>query len=244
MYPKRLLLTLGILAFVVGLVVWVPARFVVAALPGLAGQVSDVSGTVWAGQAVIRSVRGPLRVSWHSHSWRLLQLSLAFDWTLSAAGLSGAGSFVARPWGYVAQIDRGEVAHGWLALLLPESRMTLDKPLLLRQLRFQGALNSLPSEASGTLAWGPGTVQWVGQAEPLLVPFLRGLLGSVEGGRIRLVVEGEPEPGKPLLTATLDPAARVLEVTVLQRAATLAGVRTAVPRPADTVLMTMRQTLP
>lgn len=245
MYSKRLLLTLGLLAFVVGLAVLAPVRFIVAASPGLAAQVSAAGGTLWAGQATINSMHGPVQVSWDSHPWQLLRLGLALDWVLTAPGAAAKGDLVVRPWGYVLDVAQGEMSAAWLARLLPEPRPRLDQPLLLRQVRLAGGLNGLPQEAAGTLIWGPGTLRLTNRPEPLQLPAFRGILQNTDTGHIRLVVEGEPQPGQPAITATLDPVTRAFEVVVLRRAADLAGLSLAgAPGSADKELLKMRQTLP
>lgn len=83
------LITLGLIAFFVFLLVSAPATIVTGTVSRYAAvKFSHVSGTVWRGQAGSISARGIVvgPVSWKIHPWRLLRGELASDIMIESEG--------------------------------------------------------------------------------------------------------------------------------------------------------------
>ncbi|MFP5439937.1 MAG: type II secretion system protein N [Gammaproteobacteria bacterium] len=243
MYPRRLLVAAGVLAFAVSLVVLAPVGWLLRLAPdGIAERVSDPGGTLWRGSASLATQSGLLQVSWDSRPARLLLLTISADWTATGNGLAASGSVAAAPWGYRLQVERGELGPGWLGRIVTGTRVVSDQPLSIQGLDLELAPGGRVDGASGRLGWGPGTVQVAGRAEPLAVPALRGLVRAVDG-RLRVLVDGESEPGGMLATLDVDPEARGVHLLISQRAARLVGAAPSSPRPPDEAFFELRQPL-
>lgn len=243
MYPSRLLITAGILAFAISLVVLAPLSWLLKLAPaGVAQRVSAPSGTLWQGSARLALGSAPMLVSWDAHPARLLLLTASADWTASGDGLNAAGAVSAAPWGYRLQVERGELGPERIGRLFASSKAVIDQPLTFRALDLDLAPGGRLDAATGRLAWGPGTVSVGGRPEPLAVPALRGQIRDVDG-KLRLVVDGESEPGGMLATLDIDLAARNLHLLISQRAARLVGAAPDSPKPPDEAFFELRQPL-
>lgn len=242
MYPRRALIVAGVLAFLLSLTFLAPARYLVRLVPATAGHVSDVTGTLWQGSAKLSLPRAAFNVSWDSHPARILLLSLACDWTLAGDDLGATGTASWSPWGSHVQVTRGQLGPNTLSRLMTGTQATLDQPLMLQSLDMDLAGGRVKS-ASGRLAWGPGTIRLASRPDPLSLPALHGVLRQ-EDGKLRLLVDGEAEPGAPLATLDLDLAANEVHAVVTQRAARLAGLLpgTAATAP-DSSFFELRQPL-
>lgn len=243
MYPRRLLVAAGILAFVVSLAVLAPVSWMLRLAPeAFAQRITDAGGTLWRGSARVAMRSGPVLVSWDSHPARLLLLTISADWTATGSDLAASGSIGAAPWGYRLQIERGELGPDRLGRIVTGTRVVIDRPLSVQGLDLEIAPGGRIDAADGRLGWGPGTVQVAGRAEPLAVPVLRGLVRAVDG-RLRVLVDGESEPGGMLATLDIDPEARDMHLLVSQRAARLVGAAPASPRAPDDAFFELRQPL-
>lgn len=243
MYPRRALIVAGVLAFLLSLALLAPARYLVKLAPPVARQVSEVTGTLWAGTAKISTTRGLFAVSWDSHSAQLPLLKLAFGWTLAGDDLSAAGTASLAPWGYRLQVERGQLGPGAINRLMVGTPATLDQPLVFQALDLGMAPGGRVESASGRLAWGPGSLKVSNRPDPLSLPALHGVLRALDG-KLRLQVDGEAEPGASLATLDVDPAANEIHLAVTQRAARLTGLvpATAAASP-DTPFFELRQPL-
>ncbi|MFZ5723501.1 MAG: type II secretion system protein N [Pseudomonadota bacterium] len=242
MYPRRLLIAAGVAAFLAGLLVLAPlGQWLRLAPPAVAQRISAPTGTLWQGSAQIATSGGPLQVGWDLHPWRLLLATLQADWTLAGSGLSARGTASAAPWGYGVQVDRGELA-GERISGVSGGRAVADQPLQFQDIGLGLAPDGRIEEASGRLAWGPGTVRLSDRPEPLALPALRGYLREADG-RLKVQVDGENEPGAPLATLTLDPVGNLLQLVVTHRAARLAGVAPAAPAAPDAAFLELSQPL-
>lgn len=245
MYPKRLLTTAGLLAFLGGMVALAPLAWVLKSVPDpLSKRLLSPAGTIWQGSARINTAGGPVQIRWDAHPARLLLLTLAADWKADGSGLSAEGNLGIAPWGYHLQVVRGEVGGERLSRVMPGTGAHFDQPLLLSGLDLQLSPGKVVERASGRMAWGPGLVRVGGRSEPLLVPALRGQLRRTDRG-LQLQVDGEAEPGG--LLASIDiglplPSEMHLKVTdrAMRRVDAAAG---APPRSPDTVAFELRQQL-
>lgn len=225
MYPRRLLIILGLAAFLGSLVVYAPVRLALRLLPDTSPlHTAEAGGRV--GDGYVRVVDGngqPAIWRWQLQPAWLLTLGLVGDWTVDGSGLRASGRFSLRPWGYRVNMASGELSAQRLARLAGAAGLAADKPLALHDLSLSGMPGKAPANVNGTLSWGPGDVRVNTRSDPLAVPALRGRLETREG-IVHLLVDGEREPGAALLTASWDPQSGALQAAVLVRAAELLGV--------------------
>lgn len=243
MYPRRGLIALGIVAFIVSVAALVPARLLIAALPASSAlRITDPSGTLWQGQAQIATSRGAYSVSWDLHPWQLLLLGAAGDWQVTSDGVTAEGGVVLRPWGHSLIVRRAELSGARLAQMFSRSGLAVDQSLLVRDVEVSRARDGQVRSAEGVLAWGPGTVRLRDRPDPLSVPALHGRLEASEGN-LRMVVDGEPMPGQTLATLDADFRTGELHAVVLQRAADMLGLAEKGRRPHESTLVELRQPL-
>lgn len=243
MYPRRWLVTLGLAAFLLGLLAHMPARLLLKAVPlergGLVLQ--DASGTLLAGEARLRAGSGPLRLGWTLQPARLLMFQAALDWDAGFRDARAAGALGIAPWGRYLRVDRADVPAAVINTWLVRWRARVDQPLAARDLRLAFGPGDGVQEAAGLLAWGPGSLT-VNERAPVAVPALRGRLARTDAGA-ELLIDGEREPGEPLARVVLDTVAGELGADVLQRGLQVLGQATGAPRPPDTVVFSLRQAL-
>ncbi len=243
MYPKRLLVIAGLLAFASGLATLAPLSVVLKIAPdSLARRVANPAGTLWQGTAQLTTQQGPVRVSWDSHPGWLLLLTLSADWKAVTTGLNAAGRFELAPWGYRLRVDRGDIDGERLSRVMPGTRARLDQPLLLNGLDIQLSPGGKVERAAGRMALEAGQIRVGGRPEPLSVPALRGQLRKTDTG-LQIFVDGEAEPGALLASIDLNlPLPGEMHLKVTDRAMRLAGAMPeGVARPPDTVTFEMRQ---
>ena len=243
MYPGRRLIVLGALAFLCSLLAFLPARLALAVIPASpALQISAPAGSLWHGSARIVTASAGYDVSWDLQSWRLLVLGIGGDWRVSSAGLSAEGSVVVHPWGRKLVVAQAELAGPRLAQMFSRSAVTIDQPILCRDVAIAVAASGEVTAARGQCSWGPGTVKVASRPQPMAVPALHGRLEQVDGN-LRLVVDGEPAPGETIATADADFRKGELHLVVLQRAADVVGFAEKGQRPPATTRR-CSQTLP
>lgn len=243
MYPRRLLVVIGVIAFAVALLLHAPAKRVLGLLPGAErGWITGTSGTLLHGLTTIRGERGDLRVAWDLQPWRLLLLGLGAEFRVSGQDLSLQGRVALHPWGYRYTVDRGEVGSPRLNGLLAPSGASIDQALALHDVSLAVSPGGTVRDAGGVLAWGPGSVRLRNRAAPVVLPALRGTLAAIDG-RLQLVADGETAPGQPLATLEIDPAANQLHLRVLKRGARVAGLAAEAAGAPDTPFVELRQPL-
>lgn len=223
MYPRRLLIVIGVLAFLASLLVLMPVRVAVAMLPG-ALPVQAPAGSLLDGQVTVVGAGETLRIAWRLQPAWLLTLGVGGQWSVTAAdGLAADGSLVRRPWGTTVAVVQARLPAGFLNRHLRGAGVTIDQPLMVRDLRVAGRPGAAVRAASGRLAWGPGTLRWrEQQPDAVSLPALRGVL-SADDGSLQLLVDGEKAPGETLLSARLDPVGGEYHVVVTRQAAPLLG---------------------
>lgn len=242
MYPRKLLITFGLAAFIGSLVVFAPLSFLLKLAPGAtAPGATDVAGTLM--DARVRAMTSSGEVTWYFRlrPAYLLSLGVGGDWQVEGADIAGHGQAVLRPWGYGATVTSGEISAGRLGALLGADGFETDRPLYLREVNVTGVLGSIPRSARGRLAWGPGDVRLRNRAQPVAVPALVGQLQTVSGS-IGLLVGSDSAPDVPLMTASLDLQSRELHAVVLGRAIRLLGLSG--KHDDDKAAFELRQTLP
>ena len=167
MYPTRTLIVAGALAFLLSLALLAPARYLLLAAPeATTSRFSQVTGTLWQGQARITSNKGAFNVSWDSHPWQLLIGSMALDWTLDGQALTANGALRWALWGRRLEIANGELGASLLGrlraqagsaavLTLPQPPAALD--LLLEAVRRSPGAAAAQSTPDCTLGVGTST---------------------------------------------------------------------------------------
>lgn len=243
MYPTRCLIAAGVLAFLLGLALHMPARFALSALPLNAQGVvlQGASGSLVEGEARLASTGGPFRVTWDLQGWRLFLLQLAADWKVDAMNLKADGRLALAPWGGSLQVGHLELTARGISQWAGQWQAGVDQPLTGRGLHASFSLAGRVRDAGGLLAWGPGVLNIAGRA-PVSLPALRGRLGREEAVVV-LQVDGEGAPEQSLAFGRFDTEMRELHLGLLQRGAELLGQRMA-PRPPETVVFEMKQTFP
>lgn len=240
MYPTRWLIAAGVLAFLLGLALYMPARFALAALPlnGAGLVVQGASGSLSNGEARLASTGGPFRVAWDLEGWRLLLLQLAADWKVDARELRAEGHGAVAPWGGSMTIARLDLSARGISQWTGQWQAGVDRPLAGRDLHLSFSPTGRARDASGALAWGPGTLTLAGRP-PVQVPALRGRLLREEAVLV-LQVDGENAPGQELAFGRFDTEAREMQLALLQRGAGLLGERMPARSP-ETVVFEMKQ---
>lgn len=224
MYPQRLLIALGLAAFLGSLVVLAPVRPVLGWLPqGITHNVTDAGGRVSEGFLRLQGQAGEVALRWQLQPGWLAALALGGQWQAEGPGLRAEGDFLFWPWRYRLDVRDGELAPDRIARLSGSLGLTLDQPLRLQGVSLSGTPGVGVSSVDGVLAWGPGQVSVSGRPAPLSVPALHGNLETQEGV-MRLDVEDQGNPGQTLATAEVDRAAGTLRAALLVRGANLFGL--------------------
>jgi hypothetical protein len=170
-------LAIGIAAYLIALIVTVPARFVLPADPRWA-----VAGTVWSGEAV---VDGAYRVQWRWAPWRsLASLAFAADIRLTGNGTDLAGAATFGPSGTLLDGLAGSGDGGLLAAFGPRLPFACESALQIqfRRLRIAG----VRSEGAGEIASGAGTCTPLGGGQPAPLPALVTRLLPMPDGTTRI----------------------------------------------------------
>jgi len=223
MYPHRLLISIGLAAFIGSLVVFAPLRLLVGWLPETSPlRSAQVEGTLLEGRLQSMAAGGPVVWRWHVQPAWLLTLGLAGEWQLDGAELKAAGRFVVRPWRFSISAKTGELSAVRVGRMFGSAGIEADQPVYFRDVVLAGWVGGGISAVKGGLVWGPGDVRLRNRELPLALPALRGRLHTSDG-QAMLVVDSENAPDVPLATATLDLQTRDLYVVVLQRGARLVG---------------------
>lgn len=243
MYPRRLLIVTGVLAFLASLLVLMPVRVALAMLPG-ALAVQAPAGTLLDGQATVVSGGETLRIGWRLRPAWLLTLGVGGQWSVTGAdGLAADGSLVRRPWGASIAVGQARVPAGFLNRHLRLAGVTVDQPLLVRDLSVSGAPGVAVRTASGRLAWGPGTLRWrQQQPDTVSLPALRGVVSAADGS-LQILVDGENAPGETLASARLDPVSGEYHLVVTREAAPLLGRPLQADAASGSPLFEVRQRL-
>lgn len=243
MYPKRLLIVIGVAAFLGSLVVFAPLQFLVGWLPqAQAARITEVSGTLVDARLRLQTGGGPVQWRFRAQPLYLLSLGVGGQWEVEAEGFRGQGSAVWRPWGYRISLASGEMGMDRLLRLAgAEGVSVAPLPLTMTDISATAWKPGPPHAVDGQLAWGPGQVTLSGRREPVAVPALGGELRT-EDGRILLTVTAAREPEAPLVLGTLGIESRELHVAVLGRAVRVLGLGTRYPddRPAFELRQTLR----
>ena len=243
MLPTRWLVALGLGAFVLGLLVHLPARLVLEPLaerlPGLA--LRAASGTVLAGSAELATAPEGARLDWNFRPRDLLLLSVGVDWQWQQGQSRASGTLSRSPLGLRLRVDEGDLAPPQLNRVLARWQARTGTPLAVRNLDVALGAGGVIRRAEGRAQWAGGRVT-VGARQPVDLPALRGVLSS-QGAIAELVVDGETAPGEPLATVTVDSVSGELHARVFQRGATLLGKAAATGRAPDTVVFELRQPL-
>jgi hypothetical protein len=142
---KRVLIGVGLLAFVIAAVAMVPARLVEGAINKRVGNQATLrveSGTIWSGRGVItlserltRSKPAALRLNWSFAPSTLLRLRAGFDVTVDGEALAGSAR-IAPGLGDVevsraslrAPIASWRQLHGALMFARADGTLQLDSP--------------------------------------------------------------------------------------------------------------------
>jgi hypothetical protein len=171
-------LALGLAAYLVTLVITLPARFLLSGDPRWA-----VAGTIWNGEAV---VDGAVRVQWRWAPWRsLASLAFAADVAVTGAGTDLAGSASVGPNSTLLEGFSGAGDGGLLSAFGPPLPFACDATLSinLKRLSIAGAR----SEAFGEIGSEPGTCTPLAGGQPNPVPALVTRLQPMPDGTTRIV---------------------------------------------------------
>lgn len=243
MYPRRWLITFGLLGLLAGALSAVPARLALGVVPWDSLSMPaprDVSGTIWSGSAILTAHREQVRVTWSASGWALLLATLQADVRFSGRDLEGDGRVRLGPFGREFRVTKATVGPTRLQGLLTNSGISLDKSLQVHGLQLSIA-DGLIEAAVGAFAWGEGKVR-LRSGETVSLPALRGILSTGADGRLHLDVDSERAPGRLLATLDADPGLRELHVAVRQRGFELAGRPVTEPaRAPDDVVFEVRQ---
>lgn len=238
MPSPRLLIFLGVLAFLAGVVAHFPARLAWAAAPEPLQRLvpaEGVAGTLWRGTATPVLAGQPVQVGW-SLGWRGLA------WQVRAAGLDAAGTLAGWPGSDTTLVVDSAAIEPSLVKpwLRQQGLVDVEGTLLARGVEIRRSPDGTLA-AAGRLAWGPGRVQPAGKAA-LQVPALSGNL-AVESGVLVLDVESERAPGQPLGRLHFDPEGREAGVALRQRALDQLDLPGAGRQSPDSVVFSLRQQL-
>lgn len=156
-------LAIGIAAYVVTLIVTLPARFLVSGDPHWA-----VAGTLWNGEAV---VDGAYRLQWRWAPWRsLASLAFAADVRMTGNNTDLAGAATLSPNTTLLEGFSGTGDGGLLAAFGPTLPFACDATLRidLKRLKIAGSR----SEASGEIASEAGACTAIAGGRPNTLPAL------------------------------------------------------------------------
>jgi hypothetical protein len=171
-------LAIGLAAYLVTLVITLPARFLLSGDPRWA-----VAGTIWNGEAV---VDGAVRVQWRWAPWRsLASLAFATDVRMTGAGTDLAGSATIGLNSTLLEGFSGAGDGGLLSAFGPPLPFACDAALNITLNRLRSA--GTRSEALGEIGSAPGTCTPLTGGQPNPVPALVTRLQPQSDGTTRIV---------------------------------------------------------
>lgn len=241
MYPARFFLVLGAAAFAVALVLLAPLARVQAWVKTDAESAAvTLRGNLLGGHADWPSVNRHLE--WVASPGWLLLAGIGGSWRLNGGGAEAGGTFFWQPWRLAVDVERASVAAEVLNARLVAAGAEVDQPLFVRDLELRfGPMGGLRG-ADGILVFGPGHLQLRDRPAPIALPALRGKADTSDG-KVVVVVDAQPDPGRPLAVAHYSPSTSEAHVAVYQRGAGLFGIDAPPGRSPDTVLFEWRQVL-
>lgn len=196
-----LLVLAGLLAYLVALVIWVPAGWVwhqasaYVTLPPQV-QVRQVSGTVWSGAAGVVVAGFPVRASW-ALSWpSLASLQLPVSLTI-ASSQSSLNGYITLGWPATVNLAaNGRIAVAEFEDLIRQSGgAMIEGDVLVDRLQVSLKDNRL-ANASGYGRWDGGPVSWPmgNQTGQAVFPAMEADLSTSDGG-LGLVVSEQGGDG-------------------------------------------------
>jgi hypothetical protein len=219
---------LGILAFVVSLILYMPARFAARSI-GLPAESLRMSGTIWTGYTNLDDTH---RLSWETSGWASLQrMALVVNWHLTGpdTDLLGRLAVPLPPRADRAKLDalRGRVGWPLVEALLPGLTIRCDAHAALDGVRVTLAPGL--RSAAGEITAPAGTcINLQSDAPPVATPNLSAVLGSDATGLVAVLVQSEA-PTVPLATAKLTNADQIVVTIHAAGAAMVPGM----PASAD-----------
>jgi len=198
-----LIVLLGLAAFAVSLVRYMPLRFA-AHQAGLPLAADRLSGTVWQGRVQMDDAT---TVTWATDAGASLRaLALVVNWRVAGPGTDLAGRVAAWPRSADIGPVAGRAAWGLVMAVMPGLQIRCDTPAVVAGLRL--------SLAPGVRAGGGGITVPAGTCSrqdgpPVSVPALTAALTTGADG-VRAVLTGDAAPQVPLLTARLTNADQIV----------------------------------
>jgi len=164
----------GLLTYVLGLALFLPAEAV-------AGRRTDAVGTVWNGQV---SLAPGFAAGWRLRPVRsLITLGAAGDFALTGPDTAITGQAVARPGGVIIQSAGGSGSLRLVSALLPALPFACDGDMRIeaRSLALRGGVNG-----SGAINTGPATCAAPGGATSSTPPVTGALASDAQGSTATL----------------------------------------------------------
>lgn len=222
------LLLLGLAAFAVSLVFYMPARFLAQQM-NLPVQLDRVSGTVWNGSAELGEAQS---VTWEASGLASLrQMAMVVNWRITGPGTDLAGR-IAVPLPIRADranLDavRGGVAWPLVEAALPGMPIRCDASAKVEGLRV--TLEPQSRSGEGTITVAPGVCKRIdGAVPPVPTPALGAILTTDPDGLVAVVTQ-TAAPRTPLATARLTNSDRIIVTIHAAGAAMVPGM----PSSAD-----------
>lgn len=221
-------LLLGIAAFAVSLVFYMPARFMAQQM-NLPIESDQVSGTVWNGLAELGDAHS---VTWETSGFESLrQMAMVVNWRVTGPGtdLAGRVAVPVPPRADRAELDavRGSVAWPLVAAVLPGMPIRCDASAEVADLRLTLAPGLRTGE--GAITVSPGICERIDGAVPAVpTPALSASLTTGTDGLVAVVTQTDA-PKTPLATARLTNADRIIVTIHAAGAAMVPGM----PSSAD-----------
>ena len=219
---------LGILAFLVSLILYMPARFAARTI-GLPAESLRISGTIWNGFTRLDDAH---TLSWETSGWASLQrMALVVNWHLTGqdTDLLGRLAVPLPPRADLAELDavRGRVGWPLVEAVLPGLAIRCDAYAVLDGV--QVSLKKGLRRAAGTIVAPAGScLNMQSDAPAVATPNLSAVLGSDDAGLVAVLVQSEA-PTVPLATAKLTNSDQIVVTIHAAGAAMVPGM----PASAD-----------
>lgn len=222
---------LGVAAFAISLVVYMPARFAAQNLGLPAGRVT-VSGTIWNGSA---GFDGDHTVTWETSGWESLRrMTAVVNWRLTGPGteVTGRVSVPLPPRADRAVLDAvdGNVSWPLIEAAMPGFAIRCEAMAKIAGLRL--SLDPGLRTGEGSLAAPEGScARTDGAVPPVPTPALAANLSSDVEGLVAVLTQADA-PQTPLVTARLTNTDRIIVTIHAAGAALVPGM----PSSADSEL--------
>lgn len=179
---------LFIVAWLIFMLVSLPANFVVNRIPGLEQNLASaglnlvaVDGTVWKGRTQLRYQGLDGILAWDIDAWGLLRMQLPVVLHLETTAGDADMSIRLSRTSQNLRIQRADIDLARLTPLFSRQRIKLDGRLMLLDVEVM-LLDQVVDYAAGQLSWSGGTIGYpVGrQSRERTLPEFKGLLGMQE----------------------------------------------------------------